>query len=154
MEDWTYLLYTINFFVSLTTDNTLWKVLNFLLIITSSTCNIGDFFLLLDYLCIFFISLCFLNHFYLNGIFIIAMLCEYYIMHSIIVIKNVAFVTAAILHALTIDGLKPMLGFLTITSLSVYVFRYYYPIIYLTFIWRFCTMLIMVTASYNLERGS
>lgn len=154
MEDWTYLLYTINFFVSLTTDNTLWKVLNFLLIITSSTCNIGDFFLLLDYLCIFFISLCFLNHFYLNGIFIIAMLCECYIRQSFIVIKNIAFVTAAIVHALTIDSLKTFMGCLTLTSLSVYAVRYYYPNIYLTFLWRFCTMLIMVTASYNLERGT
>ena len=84
--------------------------------------------------------------------FVIAMMCEYYIMHSIIVIKNAAFVTAAIIHALTLDGLKPLIGFVTITSLSVYAFRYYYPNIYLTFIWRFCTMLIMVTASYNLER--
>lgn len=76
MEDWTYLLYTINFFVSLTTDNTLWKVLNFLLIITSCVCDMGGYFLLLDYLCIFFISLCFLNRLYLNTIFVIAMMFD------------------------------------------------------------------------------
>lgn len=159
MEDWSFLLYTINFFVALNTKNYLWKLLNFLLIITSWVCDMGGYFLILDYFCIFFISLCFLNHLYLNTMFVIAMMCEYYIMHSIIVIKNAAFVTAAIIHALTLDGLKPLIGglkpligFVTITSLSVYAFRYYYPNIYLTFIWRFCTMLIMVTASYNLER--
>jgi len=157
MEDWSYLLYTINFLVSLSTKNYLWKLLNLLLIITSSSCDIGgdigDFFLLLDYICIFFISLCFLNHLYLNTMFIIAMFLEYFICNSIIVIKNVAFVTAALIHSLTIDGFKTFTGCLTIMSLSVYVIRYYYPSIYLTFLWRFCTMLIMVTASYNLDHG-
>jgi len=83
--------------------------------------------------------------------FIVAMIGEFYIRHSIIAIKNAAFVTAAITHALTDDGLKVFTSCLTITSLSVYIIRYYYPTIYLTFLWRFCTMLIMVTASYNLD---
>lgn len=150
--DLTFLLYTINFFVSLSTKNFVWKCLNFLLIITSWSCNFGELFLLLNYLCIFCISICFLNHFSLNLLFIIAILCEYYVRRSITIIKNIAFVTAGIVHAATIEGLKTWLWYITILSFSVYAIRYYYPNKYLTFLWRFCTMLIMVTASYNLVR--
>lgn len=147
-----HLLYTINFIVSLYTANYTWKLLNFLLIITSwSYDKFGDCFLILDYLCIFFISLCFLNHLYLNTMFVIAIIYEYYARKSIVVIKNIAFVTAAMLHAYTMNGFQLFLACLTVTSLSVYIIRYYYPNIYLTFLWRFCTMLIMVTASYNLN---
>jgi len=149
--DWSFLLYTINFFVSLVTKNYAWKLLNLLLIITSCVCNFGEFFLLLDYLCIFCISLCFLNHLTLNLVFIFAMICEYCIMKSISIVKNITFVTAALIHVLTINYLKNWLWAITMTSFIVYVIRYYYPNKYLTFLWRFCTMLIMITASYNLN---
>jgi len=151
--DWTFLLYTINFVVSLTTQNYLWKLLNFLLIITSCVCNFGVLFLLADYLCVFCISLCFLNYLPLNVLFILAMLYEYYIIKSIIIVKNITFVTAAIIHVLTINYLKTWLGFITMLSFVVYTIRYYYPNKYLTFLWRFCTMIIMVTASHNLEHN-
>lgn len=148
----THFLYTINFVVSLYTSNYIWKLLNFLLIITSWTCDkFGGYFLILDYLCIFFISLCFLNNLYLNTLFVIAMIYEYCVRKSIVIVKNIAFVVAAMLHAFTMNGFQLFLLCLTVTSLSVYVIRYYYPNDYLTFLWRFCTMLIMVTASYNLN---
>ena len=149
--DLSFLLYTVNFFVSLYTENQLWKLLNFLLIITSCLCNESELFLYLDYFCIFFISLCFLNHFTLNIFFIIAMICEYYALRSMTIIKNITFVTAALVHVITIDFLQTWIGIATVLALGVYTIRYYYPNNYLTFLWRFFTMIIMVTASYNLE---
>jgi len=146
-----FLLYTINFFVSLTTTNQLWKLLNFLLIITSCLCNKGELFLYLDYFCIFFISLCFLNHFTINMFFVSAMICEYYALRTITIIKNMTFVTAAVIHVMTINFLQTWIGLVTLTALIVYTIRYYYPNNYLTLLWRFCTMVIMVTASYNIQ---
>lgn len=158
-------LYVITFWASLQTDNLLWKILNACLIATSYFCDINNnkYYDEIDYLCILFISLCYLNFLVANNILVISALYEWYSKQTLTVTKNIAF-GIALIKCIIQCFMKDTFVFLTLVCFSIIGVTVYkirlvhcerqFDIIFynlLTLVWRVCSLFILISASYSLE---
>lgn len=172
----THWLFFISFCASVATDNFIWVILNLFLIFTSywsdkeneTEAEVGERNQMvdeIDYLCIFMIALCYLNDVSTNTILLCASGYEGYSKKTINTVKNIAFALALIkcgIHCKNILILINLICF-SIIGLTIYRTRQVFFEKYkdkrdvvtynlFTLIWRFCALVILLTASYTMEQ--
>lgn len=76
-----------------------WKLSNLFLIPISFLCNAMEYknpYLLLDYLCIFLVSISYIQHLYWNHLFLYFLFIEYFVYDAISRTKDIVFTTAGL----------------------------------------------------------
>ena len=97
-----------------------WKVSNGLLVCASFGCNVSEFnptLVLLDYLAIHFVSICYLNNLYVTAVFTMLLFYEYYYYKTIETTKNISFLTSSIQSIVNTYTLNRKYCWLLCTSL-------------------------------------
>ena len=172
----THWLFFISFCASVATDNFIWVMLNLFLIFTSywsdkeneDEVQFGERKKIvdeIDYACIFMIALCYLNDVNTNTILLAAAGYEGYSKKTIDTIKNVAFGLALIKCAIKCNDILLLFNLIMFSMYGLYIYRarrVYFEkykdkrdvIFYnlLTFIWRICALVILLTATYTMEQ--
>jgi len=122
----------------------------------------------LDYFCIFTITLCYLNDIFTNTILLCAASCEFYDKKTINTMKNVSCVIALIkcgVYCFAMD-IFVCLNLIWFTLIGIHVYRarlIYYEkhknycdnlfYNFLTLIWRLCALVMLLSASYTMEKS-
>jgi hypothetical protein len=140
----------------------LWKIFNGLLVIASYLCNASGYnepYLLLDYFAIFLVCTSYVNHYYINSLFILSAISEYITTSSIEHIKDITFATAVtksiIYTYLYVDKLHFVI-ILTSTLSGVTIYAILYSLhnkknnkytLLLTYLFHICIMNILYITS-------
>lgn len=173
----TFWLFFVSFYGSVFTGNINWVMLNGALVFTSYLSDIKEslkdiripyirYLDELDYLCILFISLCYLNELNTNVFFLCAAAYEFFNTKTIDTVKNISFGVALIkcyICCFTIN-IFICLNLIWFSLIGIYVYtarKVYFEknlnnkdvIFYnfLTLIWRFCALVILLSASCTME---
>jgi hypothetical protein len=173
----TFWLFFISFYASVFTENLTWVILNGALVLTSYLVDFKiqldnveisslNYLVEVDYLCIFLISICYLNDFTTNTVLSCAALYEFVTTGTIDTIKNVALGIGLIkcyIYCYTIN-IFIFLNLLWFSIIGVYTYiarKVYFErnknkrdiVFYnfLTLIWRVCALIILLSASFTME---
>lgn len=159
-----------SFYSSVFTGSFLWMMLNGGLILTSYLTDnmITKIIDEIDYFCILMISLCYLNDVYTNVILLIAASYEYYSKNTFDTIKNVSCGIALIKCCISCYKIDIFIciNLVWFTVIGVHVYRarkVYYEkhknhcdnlfYSFMTMIWRLCALVMLMSASYTMEKS-
>jgi|LauGreDrversion4_1035100.scaffolds.fasta_scaffold18063_3 hypothetical protein len=160
-----YWIFFFSLYSSVFTGNLIWVVLNAGLILTSYLADKG--YHEIDYVCIFLINLCYLNDVYTNTILVCAAVYEFYDKKTINTIKNMACGLGIIKCCICCFKLDILIGINLVWFALIGIHVYRARIVYyekhknycdnlfydfLTIIWRLCALIILMSASYTMEK--
>lgn len=171
-----YWIFFVSFYSSLFTKNLLWIFLNGALIVTSYLSDIkincsdslSKYVDEMDYGCILLITFTYLDDVYTNTILLCAAAYEFYDKRTIVTIKNISCGLALIKCCICCFNLDVFIGINLVwfTIIGVHIYRariVYYDkhknycdnlfYSFLTIIWRLCALIMLLSASYTMEKS-